>query len=57
MKLLSVKEVAAKYGRDESTVKQNAQRGAIKAQKIGYYWVISEKDAVRFYERDKIKNK
>ena len=59
-KLLSVKDVAAKYNRAVSTVRQNIIRGAIKAEKVGdrwYYWVIREEDAARFYERIKLRTR
>jgi excisionase family DNA binding protein len=55
MTLLSPKDVAVKYGFSSSQIRRMIREGIIKANKIGNYYIIDEKDVKNLKRRKKLK--
>lgn len=51
MALLSPTEIAKKYGFSPSQIRRMIRAGIIKAKKVGFFYVIDEKDVLHLKRR------
>lgn len=53
MKYFTTRQLADKYGLNDSTIRKWIAQGKLRASKLGRDWVIAEMDWKKFQKKDK----